>query len=117
MRIMIAAAAVLAAALVACSGGGSGNPAGWTADNVRVCQHYRTQRAGIKAIAEPVLADAETFVVWVAADAAQATPGTPLARDLHALSAAQADLSAPDSAVHDTSARVLADCAALGVSF
>jgi len=113
--IAVAAAAAITAGTAAC--GNPGHPAGWSADNVRVCEHYRTQRADIKAIAEPTLADAQKAIVWVAADAAEATPGTPLARDLNAMSAAQVNLNGPDSAVYETSRRVEQDCAALGVAF
>jgi hypothetical protein len=111
----IAAAAVVALTLTAC--GGSTKAAGATADNILVCQHYRIQRAHVKNLATPTLTDAIQFETWVALDAAQATPGTAVARDLAALSAAQHDTSGPQSAVYNTSTRVLTACQAIGVTF
>ena len=57
------------------------------------------------------------FAAWVALDARQATPGTPLARDLAAMSAAQNASGSPPGALYGASSRVLDDCAALGVKF
>lgn len=106
-----AAAAAAVTVLAAC--GGAAQPAAQSAD-ARVCQHYQTQRAWVKNLATPTLADALQFESWVALDARQATPGTPVARDLAALSAAQQD---PAGDVHGASVRVLRDCAELGVTF
>lgn len=117
MRKAVYAATAAAAVILAACSNSPAHPAGWSADNVRVCQHYATQRADIKKITEPTLADAEKILVWIAADAAQATPGTPLARDLNAMGAAQTSTTAPDNAVYNASKRVLQDCTALGVTF
>jgi len=110
--------AITAAALTlaACGGNAAAQPAK-SADNIRVCQHYRTQRAHVKNLAMPTLTDAIQFETWVALDAQQATPGTAVARDLADLSAAQRDTNGPQSAVYDASTRVLTDCTALGVTF
>jgi hypothetical protein len=62
-------------------------------------------------------ADAIKFGTWDAVDAQQATPGTPLARDLAALTAAQQAASSPAGAVYNASVRVLNDCTTLGVTF
>lgn len=110
-RAVIALAALT---LTACSSGSTvALTAAHDANNVRVCGHYRTQRAYIKGLAEPAVADAVKFEMWVAADAAQATPGTPVARDLAALSKAQRNYGP----VYAVSTRVLNDCTALGVKF
>jgi hypothetical protein len=101
------AIAATAAALAACGGS---TPSAQSAD-VIVCQHYKVQRAYVKNLAEPTLADAIKFEGWIAVDAAQATPGTALARDLDAMSADEQHLTSS----YDASARVLADCTALGV--
>lgn len=107
LAVLAVAAAVLT--LAACGGGApSGQPA-----NVRVCQHYKVQRATVKNLAEPTLADALQFETWVALDAQQATPGTAVARDLNAMSGAMKNSSSD----YDASARVLNDCTALGVVF
>jgi hypothetical protein len=103
---------VCAAGLLAAACGGSAAPSR-DAANTRVCGHYRTQRAHVKSLAEPTLADAVKFATWVAADAAEATPGTPLARDLAAMSTAEQD----GTSSYAASARVLKDCTALGVTF
>jgi hypothetical protein len=113
-RPMAALVIAATAALTAC--GGANAAAGQPA-NHRVCQHYQTQRTTVKNLAEPTLADAIQFETWVALDAQQAIPGTPLARDLAAMSRAQQDTGSPASAVYDASIRVLHDCTALGVTF
>lgn len=115
-RPLAAALVIAAAALTLTACGGSSAAAGQPA-NVRVCQHYQTQRATVKNLAEPTLADAIQFETWVALDAQQAIPGTPLARDLSAMSSAQRDMNGPAGAVYDASTRVLNDCTALGVKF
>src|SRR5205823_1035048 len=86
MKRKTPAAAVLAGliTLTGC-GGGAGHTAQHAAAdprNMRVCEHYRTQRAFVLNDAEPSLADAAKVLGWVAADQAQAVPGSPLARDL-----------------------------------
>lgn len=111
MTLRTAAAAACAAGLLAAACGGG--TASQNVNNVRVCEHYRTQRAHVKSLAEPSLADALKFATWVAADAAEATPGTTLARDLNAMTRAQQKLTSPYAA----SRRVVKDCTALGVTF
>ena len=106
----LAALAVAATALTLAACGGSASP-GQPA-NVIVCQHYKVQRAFVKNLAEPTLADAIKFEGWIAVDAAQATPGTALARDLGAMSADERHLTSS----YDASGRVLNDCTALGVT-
>jgi len=100
------AIAVAAVTLTACGGAAAQQSA-----NVIVCQHYKVQRAYVKNLAEPTLADAIKFEGWIAVDAAQATPGTALARDLAAMSADEQHLTSS----YDASARVLAACTAIGV--
>lgn len=110
-----AIALALLAAITGCGGSAAAHPAQSPAapGNVRVCEHYRTQRAYILGLAEPSAADALKFIGWVTADAAQAEPGSPLARDLHAMHKAQLN----DGPVYAASGRVLKDCEALGVKF
>lgn len=115
-RVSALAIAVTALTLTACGGSAAAQPAS-NAANVRVCQHYRTQRTHVKNLAEPSLTDAIQFETWVALDAQQATPGTPVARDLGDLSRAQRDTNGPQSAVYDASTRVLTDCGKLGIKF
>lgn len=117
MTLRTAAAGACAAALLA-GCGGSGTAAltvshSQNANNVRVCQHYRIQRAWVKNLAEPTMADALKFATWVAADAGQATPGTALARDLGTMHKAELKLTSSYAA----SRRVVQDCEALGVTF
>jgi hypothetical protein len=110
-------ATLLAAAALALAACGGGAHASQDASNVRVCQHYKVQRAYVKNLAAPTLADAAKVIAWTALDAQQATPGTPLARDLNAMSAAQQATSGPANATYEASRRVLNDCTALGVTF
>jgi len=112
LAITALALVILTLTGTACGGTSTAQPA-----NIRVCQHYQAQRAWVKNLAEPSLADAIRFETWVASDAWQAIPGTPLARDLSAMSAAQQDANSPPGAVYAASARVVGDCAALGVTF
>ena len=104
-------AAALPLALTAC--GGSSHAATQDANNVRVCHHYRTQRAWVKNLAEPSLADALKWMGWVAADAGEATPGTQLAHDLGGMYAGMQK----NRNIYPVSTRVLKDCEALGVTF
>lgn len=97
----------------AAASGNSTPAASQNVNNIRVCDHYRTQRAYVKNLAEPSMSDALKFATWVAADAAEATHGTTLARDLNAMSAAQQKLKSAYAA----SKRVVQDCEALGVKF
>lgn len=84
-----------------------------TPANVVVCRHYRVQRAWVKGLAMPTMGDGIKFATWVGVDSAQAQHGTPLARDLGAMSADEQALKSSYAA----SARVRADCRALGVRF
>ena len=56
--------------------------------NALVCRHYLAQRAWVKNLASPTLADAAKFAGYVGADDGQARPGTKLRRDLDAMAAA-----------------------------
>lgn len=115
MTIRTATAVACAAILLAGCGGGAA--ASQNVNNIRVCGHYRTQRAHVKSLAEPSLTSALKFATWVAADAAGATHGTALARDLNDLSNAQQNPKSPQSSVYNSSRRVVKDCEALGVKF
>ena len=112
-RAITLAGAVLIGAIAGCGGSAAAHPAQSSAatGNVRVCEHYRTQRAKLLNTATPTLATAVQVAVWVAADAAQATTGSPLARDLGAMVAAMRHDRSTDAAIR----RVHADCQALGV--
>ena len=109
--IALAALAATALTLTAC--GGSSQAASQNTNNVRVCQHYRVQRAYVKNLAEPSLGDALKWMGWVAADAGQATPGTQLASDLNQMAAGMQK----NRSIYAVSVRVLKDCEALGVTF
>lgn len=109
MRIL----ATLAVAMLTVTACGSSAPASSSADNVRVCQHYRTQRAYVKNLATPTLSDAIKWEGWVAVDSGQATPGTQVASDLKEM---YADMQGTRS-LYAISGRVLDDCKALGVTF
>lgn len=80
VRSLIVPAAALFL-LAACSGA---PPTG----NALVCQHYLTQRAWVKDLTQPTIADALQFETDVAVDAVQAA-GT-LRRDLNAMQASMA---------------------------
>lgn len=112
VTLRTAAAAACAAGLLA-AGCSATATASQNAGNVRVCQHYAVQRAYVKNLTEPTVADALKFETWIAADTAEATPGTALARDLGAMSTAERKLQSSYAA----SLRVLKDCTALGVTF
>lgn len=104
------AAGALVLMLAACgsSGPASSAPPGPapSQDNAVVCRHYLSQRAWVKGLAAPTLADALRFETDIAVDAAQTTPGTKLARDLSAMSA---DETAGRSS-YAASLRVYGDC-------
>ena len=108
----LAAVAVLAAGCGTTTSATSSPGATQTA-NVLVCQHYSVQRAWVKHLAMPTLSDALKFAGYVAADSAEAQPGTPLARDLDTMTADEQHLKSSYAA----SARVVADCEALGITF
>jgi ABC-type glycerol-3-phosphate transport system substrate-binding protein len=106
------AAAATALTLAACGGNAAAQPTR-NVNNIRVCHHYRTQRAYVKNLAEPSIADALKWMGWVGADAGEATPGTQLASDLGEMSA---DMQTSKN-LYAISTRVLKDCEALGVTF
>jgi hypothetical protein len=113
MKLTAGFAAVVA--LVAAGCGGAAPPAHPAATgNTRVCEHYRAQRAIVLNAATPNLGDAVKIVGWVAADQAQAAPGTPLARDLGKMLIA---MQGHGGSTYTASRAVAADCAALGVKF
>jgi len=120
MRGIIAAAALAAAgALAGCSSTGPMSAAaaaqatGSAADQALVCHHYMKQRAWIRGITAPTLADAVKFIGYVAADVAQSAGTGKLHADLAALAAAQRSATGP---VYATSTRVYNDCAAIGIT-
>ena len=86
---------------------------GSTADRALVCHHYMKQRAWIRGIAAPTVADAIKFIGYVAADVAQSAGTGKLHADLAALAAAQRSATGP---VYATSTRVYNDCAAIGIT-
>jgi hypothetical protein len=96
--------------ILAGCGGGTGHASAQPA-NVRVCQHYARQRAWVKNLTYPTMADALKFVEYVAADDAESSGQ--LHHDLAAMSAAEA----AGRSSYAASGRVLADCEALGVKF
>ena len=112
--------AACALALAACSGApaplsatAAAQATGPAADAVLVCHHYMTQRAWVRSLARPTLADALKIEGYIAADVTESggTPGR-----LHAdLAAMYADGKAGRD-VHAASMRVLRDCAAIGVT-
>lgn len=113
-RLAVLAAVLAVAGTVAGCGSAGQSPGSiGQRDNVTVCQHYKIQRAHVKGLVNPTLADAMRFEVDVAADSAEAAHGTALARDLDAMSAAEA----ASKSSYASSGRVLADCQALGVRF
>jgi hypothetical protein len=102
---MAATAVILSAAVFAGCGGGTSAPqTGTPAANALVCQHYLAQRAWVKHLTYPTLADAIKFEGYVAADEAQASGK--LRRDLAAMLASmQAGRSD-----YAASVRVYRDC-------
>jgi hypothetical protein len=111
-RAAIAAAAGLALTLAAGCGSSSpqqGSPAGGTqAANTLVCKHYLIQRAWVKNLTTPTVADALKFEGYVTVDAAQSTGQ--LHRDLTAMSAAE---QAGGSSYAESTA-VYHDCGGVG---
>lgn len=108
-------ALLAAAAIVSCGGGAAAHPAQSPATgNIRVCEHYRTQRTFVLNDATPTLADAAKIFGWVSVDQVQAVPGTPLHRDLGRMLTA---MQGHGGSTYATSKQVLADCEALGVKF
>ena len=109
--IALAALAATALTLTAC--GGSSQAASQNTNNVRVCQHYRVQRAHVKNLTTPTIADALKWEGWVGFDAGQATPDTQLATDLNQMATGMQK----NRSIYAVSTRVLKDCEALGVTF
>jgi len=114
------AAVTLAGLAAGCSSSSAPLPAaaaahatGSAADRALVCHHYMKQRAWVRSLARPTLADAVQFIGYIAADVAQSEGTGRLHADLAALAAAQRSRNGP---VHATSERVYADCAAIGVT-
>lgn len=93
-------------------------------EKCRACKHYKIQRAAVKAIVYPALADATKFVLGLTADAGDAAPDTKLDRDLtimlkkeQANMAAMGGSSDKSQSVEAISKKVLTDREALGVQF
>lgn len=116
MKLAITLAA--AAALIAGCGGTAaavpGTQHAAASGNTRVCEHFRTQRNFVLNDATPNLAAAVKIESWIAVDQAQATPGSPLARDLNTMLHAMQSTQGSD---YTASRQVLRDCQALGVTF
>jgi ABC-type glycerol-3-phosphate transport system substrate-binding protein len=120
MRGIIVAAALTAAALLAgCGGGGAPMSAadaaratGNAADQALVCHHYMKQRAWIRGITTPTLADAFQAEAGIAVDVTQSEGTGKLHADLAAMY--QAGKAGRD--VHAASERVYQDCAAIGIT-
>ena len=119
IRGIIAAAALVAAPLA----GGCGNGApmsaaaaaratGSAADQALVCHHYMKQRAWIRGITAPTLADALQAEADIAVDVTQSEGTGKLHADLAAMY--QAGKAGRD--VHTASERVYRDCAAIGIT-
>jgi hypothetical protein len=53
------------------------DPADRPQDNVQVCKNYRVQRAWVKSIAQPTVADGIKFETDLTVASAQATPSSP----------------------------------------
>jgi len=111
----LACAAALAAAGCSSSGAPSAAAAarstGPAADQVLVCHHYMTQRAWVRGLAKPTLADAVKVEEYVTADVIQSEGTGKLHADLAAMLAA----GKAGKDIHALSARVYRDCAAIGV--
>jgi len=111
----LACAAALAAAGCSSSGAPSAAAAarstGPAADQVLVCHHYMTQRAWVRGLAKPTLADAVKVEEYVAADVIQSEGTGKLHADLAAMLAA----GKAGKDIHALSARVYRDCTAIGV--
>ena len=118
MGAFLAAAAL---GLAACTTAGSAAPmsataaaqaTGSAADTALVCHHYMKQRAWIRSIARPTLADAIQAMTDVAADVVQSQGTGKLHADLAAMYAA----GKAGRDIHGLSERVYRDCAAIGVT-
>jgi hypothetical protein len=115
------ASAVLAAAGLLAGGCSSAAPmsaasavqgAGTAADRALVCHHYMKQRAWIRSITSPTLADALQAETDIAVDVTQ-SEGT---GKLHADLAAMYRAGKAGKDIHGLSEVVYKDCAAIGVT-
>lgn len=106
LRIVQSGLAIAALSLTACSAGQPPEK-GTPVANALVCQHYLTQRAWVKGLVQPTVADAEQFISDVTVDAAQSTG------QLHAdLQTMSDDMAVGQSgpAYYAASTRVYDDC-------
>ena len=114
---LAALACAAALAVTGCSSSGAPSAAaaarstGPAADQVLVCHHYMTQRAWVRGLAKPTLADAVKVEEYVTADVIQSKGTGKLHADLAAMLAA----GKAGKDIHALSARVYRDCAAIGV--
>ena len=114
---LAALACAAALAVTGCSSSGAPSAAaaarstGPAADQVLVCHHYMTQRAWVRGLAKPTLADAVKVEEYVTADVIQSEGTGKLHADLAAMLAA----GKAGRDIHTLSARVYRDCAAIGV--
>jgi len=113
--------AALAFTLAACSSGGGTAPmsataaaaaTGAAADQALVCHHYMKQRAWVRSLAKPTLADALRMEGYIAADVGQSEGTGKLHTDLQAMLTAMQHTRD----VHAASERIYQDCAAIGVT-
>jgi hypothetical protein len=103
----IAAAALAALALAGCGGTtASSAHSALSPANALVCKHYIAQRKWVKSLTFPTLADVEKLAMAIGADAADATPGTKLARDLNTMASSMGH----QPAEYNASVRILHDC-------
>jgi len=114
---LAALACAAALAVTGCSSSGAPSAAaaarstGPAADQVLVCHHYMTERAWVRGLAKPTLADAVKVEEYVTADVIQSEGTGKLHADLAAMLAA----GKAGKDIHALSARVYRDCAAIGV--
>jgi len=115
---LAALACAAALAVTGCSSSGAPSAAaaarstGPAADQVLVCHHYMTQRAWVRGLAKPTLADAVKVEEYVTADVIQSEGTGKLHADLAAMLAA----GKAGKDIHALSARVYHDCTAIGVT-
>jgi ABC-type glycerol-3-phosphate transport system substrate-binding protein len=104
-------------ALAACSGGAPSEPAavaatGSAADAALVCHHYMKQRAWVRGLVHPTLADGIQIRNDIAIDVIQSEGTGKLHDDLQAMY--RTGKAGHD--IHAASTRVYNDCAALGIT-
>ena len=112
-------AALTAAALLAGCGGAAPMSAasaaqatGNAAGTALVCHHYMKQRAWIRGLAQPTLADGLKAREYIATDVTQSEGTGKLHTDLAAMYTA----GNAGKDIHSLSLRVYKDCAAIGVT-